>query len=87
MLLRMQVEHETDQGPLQPRTQPFGKGEPGAGHFATTLKIKNAQFFADFIVGQRLFVKLARLTPAANLRIGFLVSAHRDRGMGYVRDI
>ena len=87
MLLRMKVQHETDQRAFQPRAQPFGKSEPGAGYFAAAFKIENTEFFADLIVSQRLFVKFARLTPAANLRIGFLVSAHRDRGMGYVRDI
>ena len=87
MLLRMHVQHETDQRAFQPRTQSFGKGEPGAGYFAAAFKIENAEFFADLIVGQRLLVKLARLTPAANLRIGFLIGAHRHRGMGNVRDI
>ena len=53
VLAGVQVEHEGDEGPLQPGAQPLEDVEAGAGELDAALEIDDAQVFAQLPVGGR----------------------------------
>ena len=59
----MQVEHEVDERPFQPRAGPSVEGKPGAGKLGAPLEIEDAQRFADFPVRFRGKGKVLGISP------------------------
>ena len=53
VLLRVQVEHEADQRPLQPRARAHVDGKPRAAQLGGAFQVENAQRFAKFPVRLR----------------------------------
>ena len=59
----MQVEHEVDQRPLQPRARAHVHGETRAGELGRAFEIENAERFADFPVRLGRRSRIAALAP------------------------
>ena len=60
----MGIEHEIDQGALEPGTGPLGEGEAGTGNLGRTLEIDDVEIFADIPVRLRLETELVGRSPA-----------------------
>src|SRR6185369_18012972 len=63
----VQVEHEIDQGSLQPCPCTTVKGKTCAGQLGAALEIKDSQLLTDLPVGLGREAVLARLTPGPYL--------------------
>ena len=50
VLLRVQVEHEADEGPFEPRARAHVDGEARAGELGGAFQVENAERFAEFPV-------------------------------------
>ena len=63
MLLRVHVEHEADQRPLQPRPRAHVNRKSRAGQLGRPLQVKNPQRLADFPVRLGLKVEACAFRP------------------------
>src|SRR5579864_8103397 len=64
MLARVYVEHEIDEGALEPGARAPINRETGTGDFGRALQIQNAQFRAEIPVRFGLEIKLSWLAAA-----------------------
>ena len=90
MLLRLHVQHELGQRPVQTRNRPAHHGKARPRQFGARVKIqpqRRAQ--VDMVLGgkaqrQRICAQAPLRRPAAQLHIGFFVGAHGHAGVRQV---
>ena len=82
----MEVEHEVDDGSLQPCAQSLVYREPCAGQLAGSFKVEYVEGFADVPVSLCFETEFARLTDSADLHIVRVVVAFLDVLVRNVRD-
>ncbi len=83
-LARVEVEHEADEGPLQPGARAHGDGEARARNLGRPLEIQDAQALADVPVGLGVEIEIWRRPPATDFPVVFGAAAD---GNGFVRDV
>ena len=86
MLLRVQVEHEIGQRPLQFRAQSEVHRKACAGDLRGALEIENAELRTEVPMGLRSEVELRRRAPLRHFEIVVRRCADGDRGVGQIRD-
>src|SRR5262249_9657468 len=69
VLLRMQIEHKIDQGPLEPRAGILVESEPSARNFGRAGEVENPEFLSDIPVIFCREIKLGRIAPAADFLV------------------
>ncbi len=80
----MQVEHERDQGTLEPRAHSPEDGESRAGDLCCALEVENAQRGADVPVRERLEIEPGLFAPGAHDRVVRFALPDGGRGVRYV---
>ena len=86
MLPGMGVEHELDQGTVQPRQRPLHDHEAGARDAGRCFKIKQAAGLPQIDMVPGCEVKLSGIAPATHDFIVFFRLTFRYRGMGRIGD-
>ena len=86
VLARVHVQHEIDEGALQPGPCAEVEREAGAGDLGGALEIQDAEARADVPVGLRLEVEARRLAPGLDHGVVRAVPADRYRGVRQVGD-
>ena len=84
VLLRLHVEHELGERPMQPRDRAAQEREARARELDAGLEVE-AERRADVDVVARRELELARRAPAPHLDVGVLVGADRNARVGQVR--
>jgi hypothetical protein len=81
---RVEVQHEADEGPLQPGALVHVDGEARARDLGRPLEVQDAQALADVPVGLGVEIEVRRRPPAPDFPIVF--GAASD-GNGFMRDV
>src|SRR6266516_3018995 len=84
MLPGVYIEHEIDQGPLEPGPQSPVDGKARASNFCRSFEIQDAQFRSQVPVRLRLEIKFSRLAGAADFDVLFRARANWYRFVGKV---
>ncbi len=79
VLLRVEVQHEIDDGALKPRGQAHVDVEARAGELHAPLEIKDAHLHAQVVVGLGREGEFRLFAPGAHHRVVLFIPALRDR--------
>jgi hypothetical protein len=82
----MQIKHEIDQGPHQPRTGALVHDESGPCYFRGPFEVENVEGGTEIPVGLGFKTEIRGLPPFPNNYVFALITAHRDGLMGNVGD-
>ena len=81
------VEHEINEGAIQPRAGAGDQRKPRAGDLRRAIEIEDAQGLAEVPVRLRLEIEAGLLTPRALHAIGAFIPTLGDAVMRYVRKV
>ena len=87
MLARVQVEHELDQRPLQPRAGAGETNESASAQLGRAFRVEEIQLCAERDMIQHRKIELRFLAPAPHDRVVGRGGSDRRVGMGKVWDI
>ena len=87
VLPNVEVDHEVDQRPFQPRPRSLQEVEARGRHFHAPLEVQDAQALADLVVRLDGKGRLAIEAPLPDQRVGRRIGPVRHRGIRWVRDL
>ena len=79
VLLRVEVQHEVDDGPLHPRREPHVHVEARAGELHAPLEVEDAHLDAEVVVRLRREGEFRLFAPGAHHRVVLFALSFGDR--------
>jgi hypothetical protein len=84
VLSGVDIQHESNQGSLEPGAGSFQHVEAAAGYLDAAFEVDNTQFFPEVPVGQRLKVKGFRFSPGADFHVIVIIHPDGDIRLGRI---